>query len=269
MQSTTSSPVSRDVVITLPAPGLADLIERLAAPLPEPLLAAALVHRSWCAEHPGNPSNERLEFLGDAVLGLVVTDHVYRLHVTSDEGVLTEIRKSVVNSVTLAEVAAQFGVGDHLLLGRGEELSGGRAKPSILADALEAIIGATYLHAGLDAARDLVVHLMGERLSASRADGQDHKSRLQELAAQRCGAAPRYEVVASGPDHARTFDVTVKIAGEPIGAGSGRSKKQAEQAAARAALSALLDGAIGGITEAAGAISGPAGEPAPSEAGDG
>jgi ribonuclease III len=198
------------------------------------------VHRSWCAENPGHESNERLEFLGDAVLGLVVTDHVYRLHATLDEGVLTEIRKGVVNSVTLAEVAAEFGVGEHLLLGRGEELSGGRAKPSILADALEAIIGATYLHSGLAAAHDLVLHLMGDRLSAGRINGQDHKSRLQEVAAQQFSSSPRYQVEASGPDHARTFHVTVTIDGDVVGSGEGRSKKQAEQAAARAALASLL-----------------------------
>jgi ribonuclease III len=256
----------------LPAVGLSELVARLAAPLPAPLLAAALVHRSWCAENPGHESNERLEFLGDAVLGLVVTDHVYRLHSGLDEGVLTDIRKGVVNSVTLAEVAAEFGVGEHVMLGRGEELSGGRSKPSILADALEAIIGATYLHAGLDAAHDLVLHLMGDRLSATRVDGQDHKSRLQELAAQRFSSTPRYQVEASGPDHARTFDVTVTVEGEPVGVGTGRSKKQAEQAAARAALASLAptdpvatstdDGAHDHQTAAIDA-------PVPTEAGDG
>ena len=106
------------------------------------------MHRSWCAEHPGHPSNERLEFLGDSVLGVVVTDHVYRVHADLDEGDLTEIRKTVVNSVALAGVAADLGIGDHLLLGKGEQLSGGREKSSILADAMEAIIGAVYLATG-------------------------------------------------------------------------------------------------------------------------
>ena len=197
------------------------------------------MHRSWCAENPGHESNERLEFLGDAVLGLVVTDHVYRLHATLDEGVLTEIRKGVVNSVTLAEVAGEFGVGDHVLLGRGEELSGGRSKPSILADALEAIIGATYLAGGVEAAYELILRLMGERLTAGRVDGQDHKSRLQELVAREYASTVRYQVEGSGPDHARTFDVLVTVDGEVIGTGAGRSKKQAEQAAARAALETL------------------------------
>jgi ribonuclease III len=241
----------------------------LGAPLPEELLATALVHRSWCAENPGNDSNERLEFLGDAVLGLVVTDHVYRLHSTLDEGVLTEIRKGVVNSVTLAEVAAELGVGDHVLLGRGEELSGGRSKPSILADALEAIIGATYLHAGLGAAHDLVLRIMGERLSAARVDGQDHKSRLQELVAHRFASTPRYHVEASGPDHARTFDVTVKVGGEPIGIGTGRSKKQAEQAAARAALAVLEAAELAASPDAGDDHAGALESPVTTEAGDG
>jgi ribonuclease-3 len=200
------------------------------------------VHRSWCAENAGHPSNERLEFLGDAVLGVVVTDHVYRTHVDLPEGDLTEIRKTVVNSVALAEVAESLGVGEHLLLGKGEELSGGRQKPSILADAMEAIIGAVYLADGIEVAGELVLGILGSRLATAQADGADHKSRLQELAAHRFGAPPRYEVEATGPDHARTFYVTVTIDGEPHGQGVGRSKKQAEQAAARNAVLALADG---------------------------
>ncbi len=199
------------------------------------------MHRSWCAEHPGHPSNERLEFLGDSVLGVVVTDHVYREYADLDEGELTEIRKTVVNSVTLAEVATELGVGDHLLLGKGEELSGGRQKPSILADAMEALIGAVYLAAGFVAAQRLVLHVLGSRLATAQADGADHKSRLQELAAHRFGVPPRYSVETTGPDHARTFYVTVTIADAPYGQGEGRSKKQAEQAAARAAFDALVD----------------------------
>ena len=134
--------------IDLPVPGLADLVERLGLDLAPDLLAPALVHRSWCAEHPGHPSNERLEFLGDSVLGVVVTDHVYRVHADLDEGELTEIRKTVVNSVGARRRRRRPRLGDHLLLGKGEELSGGREKPSILADAMEAIIGAVYLATG-------------------------------------------------------------------------------------------------------------------------
>ncbi len=199
------------------------------------------MHRSWCAEHPGHPSNERLEFLGDAVLGVVVTDHVYREHPDLDEGELTEIRKTVVSSVALASVAGDLRVGDHLLLGKGEELSGGRMKPSILADAMEAIIGAVYLASGFDGARVFVIGILESRLLTAPEDGADHKSRLQELAAHRFGSAPRYAVEATGPDHARTFFVTVMIDDVAYGRGEGRSKKQAEQAAARAACLELAE----------------------------
>jgi len=205
-------------------------------------VAPALVHRSWCAENPGHPSNERLEFLGDSVLGVVVTDHVYRTYADLDEGDLTEIRKTVVNSVALADVAVELDVGPHLLLGKGEQLSGGREKPSILADAMEALIGAVYLASGLEGAKELVLRVLGPRLATARADGADHKSRLQELAARRFGSPPRYAVEATGPDHARTFYVTVTIAETAYGHGEGRSKKQAEQAAARAAFDALSGG---------------------------
>lgn len=238
--STTSSAGCREAVITLPVPGLERLVERLGLDLTPDLVAPALVHRSWCAEHPGHESNERLEFLGDSVLGLAVTDHVYRAHVDLPEGDLTDIRKTVVSSVALAEVAESLGIGEHLLLGKGEELSGGRLKPSILADAMEAIIGAVYIAEGFDEAARLVLRIVGARLATAQADGADHKSRLQELAAHRFGAPPRYEVEASGPDHARTFHVTVTIDGEPHGTGVGRSKKQAEQLAARDAVDLLI-----------------------------
>jgi ribonuclease-3 len=203
------------------------------------------VHRSFLNERGADTqtvidqSNERLEFLGDAVLGMAVTDRIYREHPQVDEGVLTEIRKTVVNSVALAEVAEGLGVGEHLLLGKGEELSGGRQKPSILADAMEAIIGAVYLATGIEGATRLVLGILGARLATAQADGADHKSRLQELSAHRFGVPPRYEVEATGPDHARTFHVTVTIDGQAHGTGTGRSKKQAEQAAARDAVEAL------------------------------
>jgi ribonuclease-3 len=174
------------------------------------------------------------------VLGVVVTDHVYRVYDTLNEGDLTEIRKTVVNSVALAEVADGLGLGSHLLLGKGEELSGGRGKPSILADALEAVIGAVYLAEGFEGARRLVLEIMGTRLATAQADGADHKSRLQELTARLFSTPPRYEVEATGPDHARTFYVTATVAGVAYGTGEGRSKKQAEQAAARAAYDALV-----------------------------
>ncbi len=203
------------------------------------------MHRSWCAEHPGHPSNERLEFLGDSVLGVVVTDHVFRTYADMAEGELTEVRKTVVSSAALADVAADLGLGEHLLLGKGEELSGGRDKLSILADSLEAIIGAVYLIEGLEGARALVLRILGPKLASAPLDGADHKSRLQELAAHRFGSAPRYAVEASGPDHARTFSVTVSIAEVAYGHGEGRSKKQAEQAAARAACDVLVGATAG------------------------
>ena len=172
---------------------------------------------------------------------MVVTDHVYATHPELDEGALTEIRKTVVSSVALAEVAEALGIGEHLLLGKGEERSGGRTKPSILADALEAIIGATYLERGLEAVSALVLHVLGDRLATAQADAADHKSRLQELSAQLFRHPPRYEAEATGPDHARQFHVTATIAGVPYGRGRGRSKKQAEQAAAQAAVEVLQD----------------------------
>jgi ribonuclease-3 len=216
-------------------------MERLGLELAPALLAPALVHSSWCAEHAGYPSNERLEFLGDAVLSVVIADHVYRVYDTLPEGDLTDIRKTVVNAVALAEVADELRVGDHLLLGRGEEHSGGREKPSILADALEAIIGAVYLAAGIEGARTLILRVLGSRLATAQFDRTDHKSRLQELSARLFSSAPHYDVQASGPDHARTFASVVSIAGADYGKGEGRSKKQAEQAAARVAHDALTD----------------------------
>ena len=175
------------------------------------------------------------------MLGVIVTDHIYRVHETLPEGDLTEIRKTVVNSVALAEVAEGLGIGEHLLLGKGEELSGGREKPSILADAMEAIIGATFIADGMEAATQLVLSVLAAKLATAQTDGADHKSRLQELSAHLFGMPPRYEVEATGPDHARTFFVTATVDGVAYGKGEGRSKKQAEQAAARDAVDALVE----------------------------
>lgn len=207
------------------------------------VLAPALVHRSWCAENPGHESNERLEFLGDAVLGLIITDHAFHAYPDLSEGELTDVRKAVVNAVTLAEVADELGLGEYLLLGKGEEQSGGREKPSILADAIEAVLGAVYVSAGMEEAHALVMRLLGSRVAEAHAGGpggQDFKSRLQELAARHFDEAPRYETVAEGPDHARRFRVTVEVGGISRGTGDGRSKKQAEQVAARDAYTTLM-----------------------------
>jgi ribonuclease-3 len=205
------------------------------------LLVMALSHRSWCAENPGSESNERLEFLGDAVLGLAVTDHLFRTYGLLPEGELAKVRAAVVNSEALAEVAMALRVGHAVLLGKGEGQSGGREKPSILADAMEALIGAVYLDKGGDGAAELVLRLFGERIedAAVGPGGQDYKTRLQELAARLFDDLPSYVVDHEGPDHARRFEASVVIAGRTMGTGRGRSKKQAEQAAAREAWHAL------------------------------
>lgn len=201
------------------------------------VLRQALVHRSWCAEHAEDRSNERLEFLGDAVLGVVVTDHIFRTYPMHQEGELAKVRASVVNAEVLAEVATEIALGPCLALGKGEDSSGGRQKPSILADAMEAVIAAVYLDGGMEAATDVVMGLLGPRIvdAATGPGGDDYKTRLQELAAQRFDRLPRYNVRDEGPDHAKRFFATVMLDGEAFGNGEGGSKKQAEQAAARAA----------------------------------
>ncbi len=210
------------------------------------LLAQALSHRSWCAEHVGEPSNERLEFLGDAVLGLVVTDYIFQKFPDLAEGNLAKLRASVVNAEILAELATEVGVGPALLLGRGEDASGGREKPSILADALEALIGAVYLDGGRLSAEQLVLSLLQGRIHefARGPGGQDYKTRFQELAASKGAGLPVYQIRTEGPDHAKRFFATVMVGSAPVGEGKGRSKKQAEQAAARAAW-VVLAGEVG------------------------
>lgn len=175
------------------------------------------------------------------MLGLVVADHCYRSYPGSSEGDMAQVRAAVVNTSVLAEVAAQLGVGDAVRLGRGEESSGGRSKSSILADSFEAVIGACYLDGGWDAARTLVLDHLGERIAAAAAGpgAGDHKTRLQERVVHMHGQAPRYEVVGSGPDHDRRFTARVYVAGDLLGRGTGRSKKDAEQSAARAAWKVL------------------------------
>jgi len=171
------------------------------------------------------------------VLGLVVGEHLFRLLPDVPEGDLARIRAAVVSEEALAPVAAALGVGAALRLGRGEVVSGGRDKPSILADALEAVIGAVYLDAGWAPAQDIVLSLLGERIgrAADEPDDFDHKSRLQEMAVRQGAGVPRYLVVGSGPDHDRTYDARVFVGGECRGVGTGSSKKDAEQEAARRA----------------------------------
>ena len=224
----------------------------------------ALAHRSWCAETSGEPSNERLEFLGDAVLQLVVTNHIFNTYPDLPEGELAKVRASVVSSAALAEVAATLDLGAALLLGKGEDQSGGREKPSILADAMEAVIGAVYLDSGWDGADEFVMRLLGERIAEAAAGpgGQDFKTRLQELAARSFDELPRYEVEDEGPDHAKRFFATVTVAGQVRGRGEGRSKKQAEQAAARLAWQELA-GLSEATATAAAAAESAAAEPEP------
>jgi ribonuclease-3 len=205
------------------------------------LLREAVAHRSWCSENAGQPSNERLEFLGDAVLGWVVADVVFRRYRDLPEGRLTEVRKSVVNAMALAEVAVSIDLGAALLLGKGEMMAGGSAKPSILSDALEAVLGAAYLDGGVAAVQPLIERLIGPRIEAAVAgDGHaDYKTLLQELTARVFEAPPVYEHVEDGPDHAKHFHATVLVNRVAYGEGDGRSKKLAEQAAARQAMEAL------------------------------
>lgn len=206
-------------------------------------LVRALSHRSYCSEHPDRRSNERLEFLGDSVLGLVVTDHIFSEYPELPEGELAKVRAVIVSATTLADVASGLDLGDYLYLGRGEEQSGGREKSSILADAMEAVIGAVYIDGGWEPARDLVLTLLGERIAeGAKGPGiHDYKTRLQELAAQTLDVVPRYVVESEGPDHAKEFRATVYLLGEARGVGEGTSKKQAEQIAAAEAWEALAE----------------------------
>jgi len=184
-----------------------------------------------------------LEFLGDAVLGWVVAAMAYREHSELAEGKLTDLRKSVVNSATLAQVAQEIELGPCILLGRGEAAAGGRTKPSILSDALEAVFGAVYLDGGTEAARVLIEKLLGNRMSeaAQRLDRLDYKTVLQELTARLFETAPVYVLSDTGPDHEKQFSATVIVSGKSVGAGAGRSKKLAEQAAAEQAWHALSE----------------------------
>lgn len=206
-------------------------------------LLRSLAHRSWCAENGEQESNERLEFLGDSVLGLVVTHYVFEHFPTLPEGQLSEVRAGVVNARVLAEVAQELGLGDHLLLGKGEDAAGGRAKQSILADAFEAVVAAVYLDSGFGTARDLVLRCLEDRIAEAAAGpgGRDYKTRLQELTAARVLGRPRYLVRDEGPDHAKHFFATVLVSDQSYGEGEGRSKKQAEQAAAFVAWSRLRE----------------------------
>jgi ribonuclease-3 len=222
-------------------------IERvLELPFSDPALwETALTHRSYAFEQGLARTNERLEFLGDAVLGLVITDLAFRQFPDLSEGELAKLRAATVKMPTLAAVARQLGLGDLVRLGRGEEMSGGRDKPSILADCMEAVLGAFYLDKGLGRTRELIERLFWPRMEAyARGEGdRDHKMTLQELASRELGVAPEYRVSSQGPDHAKRFTATVFLRGEPYGSGQGRSKKEAEQQSAREALELIASNA--------------------------
>ncbi|WP_432732836.1 ribonuclease III [Microbacterium sp. MM2322] len=209
------------------------LTEKLGVDIDPELLSLALTHRSFAYENGAIPHNERLEFLGDSVLGQAVTVRLFTRHPDLDEGSLAKRRASVVSTVALAEVARTIGLGDHVRLGRGEILTGGRDKDSILADTMEAVIGATFLSAGPDAATDMVLRLVEPLFADPERYGaaMDPKTSLQEIAARLGLPAPVYGVEATGPDHDRRFTATVTV-GEVVTTGAGSSKKQAEMAAA-------------------------------------
>lgn len=224
--------------MTAPA---AELVERLGVDLDPELLVLALTHRSFAYEAGGLPTNERLEFLGDTVLGLVVTESLFRNHPDLPEGDLAKMRSATVSQRALATIARGLGLGDYVLLGKGEHATGGNDKDSILSDTLEALFGAVYLTHGLEVARSVVERLTGPALAAA-ADlgaGLDWKTSLQELTARRGLGAPEYVCEGTGPDHDRTFTARIVIGDRVYGTGTGKAKKIAEQEAAADAYHAL------------------------------
>ena len=224
---------------TLPDPG--ELLERLGVDIDTETLRIALTHRSYAYEHTGELHNERLEFLGDAVLQLAVTDEIYHRYPDWDEGRLAKLRASVVSARALAGVARTLGLGPHIRLGKGEIRTHGSEKASILADTTEAVIGAVYESQGPVPARDLVLRMMVPLLEDTRVlhEGKDWKTQIVELVAQHGLGTVRYEVEGTGPDHERHFTADAVVNGEVLGHGEGTSKKAAERAAAAAACETI------------------------------
>ena len=205
------------------------------------LLENALTHSSYANENKGRglESNERLEFLGDSVLGMVTADYLFRAHPDMPEGDLTRTRAALVCEGSLVEVARALNLGAYLKLGKGEDAGGGRERPSIVADAVEAVLAAVYLDGGIGSARKIIRRFILDR-EAEKSASRDYKTALQELVQRESGQVLRYQLVGeSGPDHAKTFTVQVDLNGRAVGRGEGRSKKEAEQMAARAAIEAL------------------------------
>ncbi len=223
------------------SPDRGALVDALGIDIDPELLELALTHRSFAYENGGIPHNERLEFLGDAILGQAVTVKLYTELPDVDEGELAKRRAALVSSVALAEIARGIGLGAHIRLGRGEELTGGREKSSILADTVEAILGAAYLSAGPEQARRLVLRLVEPLFADPGRFGaaMDPKTSLQELAAKLGREVPVYRVTDTGPDHSKKFHATVSLGGEDIATGSGSSKKHAEMGAALEAWTLL------------------------------
>ncbi|MDY2941175.1 MAG: ribonuclease III [Varibaculum sp.] len=226
------------------AEGVADadeLLKRWGVPLSEDFLILALTHRSFANEAGGIPTNERLEFFGDAVLELIVSERLYRDYPDSPEGDLTKMRTATVSEPALAHVARNIGLGEFILLGHGEDLSGGRDKDSILSDTVEALIGATYLSYGLERTREVVETLFKELFEnvVARGAAMDWKTNLAELARDLSMGEPTYTVTGSGPDHQRVFHAVAVIDGVEFGGGDGKSKKVAEHRAAQAAAERL------------------------------
>ncbi|MBN9643147.1 ribonuclease III [Corynebacterium mendelii] len=220
------------------------LRQHLGVELPDDLLRLALTHRSFANENGNLPNNERLEFLGDAVLGLSVAAALYDTYPDKAESDISKMRASIVSRYGLADIAREIGLGPHILLGRGEILTGGLEKDSILADTTEAILGAIYRRHGFHTAREVILRLFGEKLAkaSSTSRNTDWKTSLQERAAERKYPMPVYEASSTGPDHDRTFTASVSILGIKLGIGVGANKKTAEQQAAQQAHAVLSDG---------------------------
>ena len=217
------------------------LSEQLGVTLDPALLELAFTHRSYAYESGSKETNERLEFLGDSVLGLIVTEELYKRYPDFDESRLSPLRSGVVNMRALADIARGLQLGQYIRLGKGEEVTNGRDKNSLLADALEALIGAIYLQCGFEKCTEIVSRLIATTMDSAvaRGAGLDGKTALQELAASLGKGAPEYVVTEQGPDHDKDFTATAMVAGNAVAVGTGKSKREAEQVAARIAYETL------------------------------
>ena len=213
------------------------LTDALGITVDEDLLQLAFTHRSYSYENGGVPTNERLEFLGDSVLGLVITQELYMKFPDFDESKLSPIRSGVVNTRALATKARELHIGEHLRIGKGEEATGGRDKNSILADSMEALVGAVYLQYGYQATSEIILNWFADSISQASTAGAtlDAKTALQEIAAAQNLTAPEYEIGESGPDHDKSFTAIAILSGEKFPMGTGKSKREAEQVAAKLA----------------------------------